>query len=243
MYEPRANMNSQNDHHWSPLIRHGRRHHPLPYIILCSSPWTYIKIAKIVGDPKMGLLIFSKLWIPNVQKFIMSPKEIKIQQCLNIIALEKGFQSNIKLFKHSLFDLSKCFLKWLKVKCFDTLILDLSNGHNLCYMSFIFWKCDLILSITFQKKSNHIEKTKFGQGLIPQTLIQRFGMLKDFQLSKWEFNLGVKGLLPFYSHKVSCFMLECVWTFLHVNLVPCSTWFQLKGFQLFFVSRTFCCLT
>jgi hypothetical protein len=114
----------------------------------------------------------------------MSPKEIKIQQCLNIIALEKGFQSNIKLFKHSLFDLSKCFLKWLKVKCFDTLILDLSNGHNLCYMSFIFWKCDLILSITFQKKSNHIEKTKFGQGLIPQTLIQRFGMLKDFQLSK-----------------------------------------------------------
>jgi hypothetical protein len=79
--------------------------------------------------------------------------------------------------------------------------------------------------------------------LIPQTLIQRFGMLKDFQLSKWEFNLGVKGLLPFYSHKVSCFMLECVWTFLHVNLVPCSTWFQLKGFQLFFVSRTFCCLT
>jgi hypothetical protein len=82
----------------------------------------------------------------------MSTKEIKIQQYLNIVALEKGFQSDIKLFKHSLFDLSKCFLKWLKVKCFDNLILDLSNGHNLCYMSFIFWKCDLILSITFQKK-------------------------------------------------------------------------------------------
>jgi hypothetical protein len=81
------------------------------------------------------------------------------------------------------------------------------------------------------KISNHLKKTKFGQGLIPQTWIQRFGMLKDFQLSKWGFNLGVKGLLPFYSHNVSCFMWECVWTFLHVNLVPCSTWFQLKGFQ------------
>jgi hypothetical protein len=67
-----------------------------------------------------------------------------------------------------------------------------------------FWKYDLILFITFPKKSNHLKKTKFGQGLIPQTLIQRFGMLKDFQLSKWELNLGVKGLLPFYSHKVSC---------------------------------------
>jgi hypothetical protein len=127
--------------------------------------------------------------------------------------------------------------------CFDNLILDLSNGHNLCYISSFFGKCDLILFITFYKKFNHLKKTKFGQGLIPQTVIQRFGMLKDFQLSKWEFNLGVKGLLPFYSHKVSWFMWECVWTFLHVNLVPCSTWFQLKGFQLFFVSRTFCCLT
>lgn len=152
MYEPRANINSQNDHQWSPLIRHERRHHPLPYIILCSFPWTYIKIAKIVGDPKMWIPIFSKLWIRNVQKFIMSPKEINIQQYINIIALEKGFQSYIKLFKPSLFDLSKYFLKWLKVKCFDNLILDLSNGHNLCYMSFFFLKMWLDFIYYFSKK-------------------------------------------------------------------------------------------
>jgi len=58
---------------------------------------------------------------------------------------------------------------------------------------FFFWKCDLILFITFQKKSNHLKKTKFGQGLIPQTLIQRFGMLKDPSI-KVRVQLGSQGI-------------------------------------------------
>jgi len=68
---------------------------------------------------------------PKCSKVHNVPKGIKIQQYINIIALKRPFQSYIKLFKHS-------FLKWLKVKGFDNLIFDLSNGHNLCYMSFFF---------------------------------------------------------------------------------------------------------
>ncbi len=156
--------------------------------------------------------------------------------------MKEAFQSYVKLFKHSLFDLSKCFfLKWLKVKCFDNLILDLSNGHNCLHVSF-FLEMWLDFIYYFSKNSNHLKKTKFGQGLIPQTLIQRFGMLKDFQLSKWVQlgSQGIASLLFSQSHKLHVGMclniLACQFSPLF-NMIP------IERVSTFFVSRTFCCLT
>jgi hypothetical protein len=57
------------------------------------------------------------------------------------------------------------------------LIPNVSNGHNLCFR-YLVWEFDLgILVFFFQQIFNGLNKTQFGQGLGPQTLIQNFKTL------------------------------------------------------------------
>jgi hypothetical protein len=51
--------------------------------------------------------------------------------------------------------------------------------------------------ITFPNIFNDFKEAQFGQGLILQTLIQKFKTFEIFELSKWELNLEIIGMTPF----------------------------------------------
>ncbi len=140
--ETQAKTNSKN----SPRLKLGGSHHLPPYIIFCAWPWGLHPMSFCLGTPKLGVLEFLKLGLPQLWKPIMSCEDLRLRW-----GLKKSYNPCWKFFNNmwnATFAQVNQSDSWLLIvwSQIDTLTLNLSFGHNLCFKS-PNGSCELILDI------------------------------------------------------------------------------------------------